>query len=352
VNTYRCAIIGVGARGTHQAEMLQRIPEMTLVALCDINAERLKAAGERFGVTALYTDIDSMLAEQRPDIVHVMTLPGVRVEPVVKCAYAGVKALTVEKPMALRPSEAEAMAAAAAETGCLIAVNHQRRYMPHYQQFRQVLADGCIGEVKFVRVTSFSNTLLEMGGHMMDGLLMFLQEADPVEVWATSAGAEGFHSPIQHDAPRRTLARILFPGPIEVLWIHSQDTVSTLGESTIYMHLEYNFWGTEGYAWHTQNEGWGYQRTGMARPVGGPTSWANDHEQAQVEFTRAVARWLDDPAVVHENNLERSLRGFNTLMGMYKSSLTGRPWRYGTPVTDQDVSDLQALLERRERSTI
>ncbi len=345
---YRCVIIGCGARGTHQAEMLERIPEMELMALCDIDRERLQELGERFGVTAQYTDLDTMLAEQQPDIVHVMTFPTVRVEPAVKSARAGVRAVTMEKPMALRPSEGETMAAVSAETGCLMAVNHQRRYMPHYQELRQLLADGCIGEIKFMRAASFSKTLLEMGGHMIDLILMMLQEADPIQVWATSAGAEGFQSPIQHYAPRQTLARILFPSPLEVLWVHSQDGVNTLGESTCYLHLEFNIWGTEGYAWHTQNEGWGYQRWGMTEPIGGPTSWWDDNEQAQVEFTRAVAAWLEDPAAEHECSLERSLRGFRTLMGMCKSSLTGQTWEYGTPVTDEDIDDLQALLEQRE----
>jgi len=345
---YRCAIIGCGARGTHQAVMLECIPEMELVALCDIDREKLQQKGEQFGVTGLYTDWDTMLAEEQPDIVHIMTHPTVRVEPAVKSARAGVKAVTMEKPMALRPSEGVALAAAAAKTGCLMAVNHQRRYMPHYQEFRQLLADGCIGEIKFMRATSFSNSLLEMGGHMMDGVLMWLQDVDPLQVWATSAGAEGFQSPIQHYAPRQTLARILFPGPIEVLWIHSQDTINTRGESTCYMHLEYNIWGTEGYAWHTQNEGWGYQAQGMSEPVGGPTSWWDDNEQAQAEFTRAGGKWVEDPAAVHECNLEVSLRGFQTLLGMFKSSLTGQPWEYGAPITDEDVDDLQALLEQRE----
>ena len=124
--------------------------------------------------------------------------------------------------------------------------------------------------------------------------------------------------------------------------------VNTRGEASIYMHLEFDIWGTEGWAWHGQNEGWGYQRHDMAEPAGGPTSWFDDNEQAQVEFTRAMGKWLDDPAEEHECNLERSLRGFRTLMGMCKSSLTGQPWEYGTPVTDQDVDDLQRLLEERE----
>jgi predicted dehydrogenase len=345
---HRCAIIGMGARGVHQAEMIKRIPEMDLVALCEVNQERLHEAGERFGVAGLYASVDAMLADQVPDIVHIMTLPDVRVEPVVKCARAGVKAITMEKPLALRPSEADSIEAVAAETGCKIAVNHQRRYMPHYAELRRLLGEGIIGQIKFVRATTWSNSLLEMGGHMADHLLMFLQDVDPVQVWATSAGAEGFQNPIRHFAPKRTLARVLFPGPVEALWIHSQDTVNTRGEASCYMHLEFDFWGAEGWAWHCQNEGWGYQRRDMAEPVGGPTSWSADNEDAQVAFTRAVGDWLDGAIQTHECNLERSLRGFRMMMGMCKSSLTGQPWEWGQPVTDQDIDDLRALLERRE----
>jgi len=36
-------------------------------------------------------------------------------------------------------------------------------------------------------------------------------------------------------------------------------------------------------------------------------------------------------------------------MGIMKSSLTGEPWKYGTEVTDDDIRELQALMEKRER---
>ncbi len=110
LSEYHCAIVGCGARGMHQAEMLEAIPEMELVAACDVAPEPLQQIRDRFGGVALYTDLDAMLSEQQIDIVHLMTLPNVRVEPVVKAARAGVKAVTIEKPMALLPSDAQAIA--------------------------------------------------------------------------------------------------------------------------------------------------------------------------------------------------------------------------------------------------
>jgi len=345
---YHCAIVGCGARGIHQAEMLEAIPEMELVAACDVAPEPLQQIRDRFGGVALYTDLEAMLSEQQIDIVHLMTLPNVRVEPVVKAARAGVKAVTIEKPIALLPSEARAITAAAHEAGCLIAANHQRRYMPYCEDLHQVLASGLIGEIRFARCSTNSNSLLEMGPHMVDLLLMMLGDRDPLELWATSVGADGFNNAIKHNAPCRTLARVLFPGDLEVLFIHSHDTIGTWGESTLYSHLELDFWGTQGRAWYTQNEGWGYHTRGMAQPSTGPTSWANDNEAAQQEFTRAVGRWIADPAVGHRCSLEHSLRGFEILMGMMKSSLTGQPWQYGDDVSDKDIAQLQALLAERE----
>ena len=55
-----------------------------------------------------YTDYVEMLKKEKPDIIHAVTEPTVPrhiwVEP---AAEAGVKALVIEKPLALRPSEAE-----------------------------------------------------------------------------------------------------------------------------------------------------------------------------------------------------------------------------------------------------
>jgi predicted dehydrogenase len=327
--------------------MLAQMPDFELVAAVDPVAEKLAKFGERFGVNALYPSVDGMLADVVPDIVHLMTHPIVRAEPAVKCAEAGVKAVTMEKPLALRPSAAQAMAEASVRTGCHMAVNHQRRYMPHNQQLRAALQAGAIGEIQFVRASTFGCTLLEMPPHLIDLLLMMLGDVDPIDIWGTSAGAIGFQSPIFHFAPQRTLGRVFFPG-IEVLVIHGPETHGVMGQEGCYMHLELNIWGTKGRAWTTDNGTWGYRTDGAAEAVGGPTGFLDQHEEAQQGFTRAVGAWIGDPAAGHECSFDKGLRGFGILMGLAKSSLTGLPLKYGDEVTDADMAALQQLLETRE----
>ena len=116
--------------GVHHARRYEGIENMKVIAICEIDEERLKGAVEELNVPG-YTDYVEMLEKEKPDIVHAVTEPTVPrhiwVEP---AAEAGVKALVIEKPLALRPSEAEALAAAHEKTGLKIIVNHQRRYLP------------------------------------------------------------------------------------------------------------------------------------------------------------------------------------------------------------------------------
>jgi len=61
VNTpLRIGAIGCGSMATgFHLPGIQRIPELKLVALCDINQERLKAASARFNIADTFTDFDA-----------------------------------------------------------------------------------------------------------------------------------------------------------------------------------------------------------------------------------------------------------------------------------------------------
>ena len=76
-NTYSVAIIGCGRLGQHYAEVYQTLPNTELVAIAEYNPERLSAVGQRFGVTALYTDAEALFRDITPDIAAVV-LPGSR----------------------------------------------------------------------------------------------------------------------------------------------------------------------------------------------------------------------------------------------------------------------------------
>ena len=101
---YRTGIVG-GRRGVHHARRYEGIENMKVVAICEIDDERLKTAVEELKIPG-YKDYAEMLEKEKPDIVHAVTEPTVPrhiwVEP---AAEAGVKALVIEKPLALRPGK-------------------------------------------------------------------------------------------------------------------------------------------------------------------------------------------------------------------------------------------------------
>ena len=103
---YRSAIVGCGPRGKHHAEVYPDIPNMDLIACCDLDGTRRDEFAKAFSIPATYADVDEMVANERPDVVHLVTQPDVRLDVIASAAEAGVAAVIVEKPLTLWPSEA------------------------------------------------------------------------------------------------------------------------------------------------------------------------------------------------------------------------------------------------------
>ena len=73
----RIAVVGVGAEeGSRARGYLATIRKLghlyDLCALCDAGESALTAVGENFGVTALYTNVEKMLTNEKPDVLFVL----------------------------------------------------------------------------------------------------------------------------------------------------------------------------------------------------------------------------------------------------------------------------------------
>jgi predicted dehydrogenase len=156
---YRAGLVGCGRVGalwdldndspaplTH-AGALSLLPQVRLVAGASRGRLHLEAFGQRWGVDALYNDYREMLARERLDIVAVATHPGLHRDIVEHAVRAGVRAIFCEKPLALALEDADAMVAACRPAGCVLSVNHSRRWHPAYQKARELLQAGAIGEL-------------------------------------------------------------------------------------------------------------------------------------------------------------------------------------------------------------
>ena len=123
---------------------------MRVAAICDLNVERLHAAGDTFGVERRFTDYRRMLGEVDLDAVYVIMPPQYSLQIVLDCLDAG-KHVLVEKPPATSARNLELMAAAAERNRRVTAVGFQRRYSLVARQVRDLILERgpvtlCIGE--------------------------------------------------------------------------------------------------------------------------------------------------------------------------------------------------------------
>jgi predicted dehydrogenase len=117
-------VIGVGALGRHHARHLAQLPEVRLVGVCDIDAERGALVAAEFG-TRCFTDLEEMLGRVEAVTVAVPTPAHAAVG--LQALERGVPVL-MEKPFAASLAEADALIAAGHKSAVQLQVGHIERY--------------------------------------------------------------------------------------------------------------------------------------------------------------------------------------------------------------------------------
>ncbi len=165
--SYRAAVIGCGKMSRGHARAFLNNQRVDLVAGADVSEAARDAFSREFDVGSMYSDPAELLANERPDLVSICTWPPLHADLTEAVFAAGVKGVWCEKPMAVHLSEADRMVAAAQESGGVLIINHQRRYMDSYLQARDLMRDGAIGEVTQITGICAGDALTD-GTHLID----------------------------------------------------------------------------------------------------------------------------------------------------------------------------------------
>lgn len=157
MSTLRLAVVGVGAFETSRARgylaTMKKLTDLyTLCALCDQSEESLQAAGERFGVAARYTDVEKMLAVERPDVVFVLVPTDGQTVVALTAARRGCHVIT-EIPYALTLAYGDALAQACRESGVKWEVAENVWLWPQERLKRQIIEAGLLGKITHARLT-------------------------------------------------------------------------------------------------------------------------------------------------------------------------------------------------------
>jgi predicted dehydrogenase len=144
------AVVGCGGAGTNHASGYRASDHASLVAVCDLDAERARSVAEEFDVPA-YGSIDDLLASESPDAVSVTTPERHHVEPTVTALQAGSAVLS-EKIMAHSLDGAREMVEAAERTGSTLGVNYNYRHIPVFDRIATAVDADELGTVHLASV--------------------------------------------------------------------------------------------------------------------------------------------------------------------------------------------------------
>lgn len=143
------ALLGCGRIAPKHVDALTSgaVPGARLAAVCDVQFDRAKVIGDKFGIPAFKDRFEMMEKMGKElDVVSILTPSGLHAQHTVDLAKFG-KHLVVEKPMALTLSDADQMISACDRAGVRLFVVKQNRYNLPVKKLREALEAGRFGKL-------------------------------------------------------------------------------------------------------------------------------------------------------------------------------------------------------------
>ncbi len=144
------AIIGMGRWGRTLVDSVQgkNGTGLRFVAGCTGTPDKARAYAAEKGI-ALHESLEPILADRSIGAVVLATPHAQHAQQVIAAAAAG-KHVFVEKPFTLNRASAAAAAAACQKAGVVMALGHNRRFLPAVAEMRALLASGKLGTLLHV----------------------------------------------------------------------------------------------------------------------------------------------------------------------------------------------------------
>ena len=158
----RVAVIGLGYWGPNLVRNLHEIDDAELVAVCDLDEERLSLVGHRYPAVRQTTRYSDIVADSEIEAVVIATPVSTHHRLGMEAIAAG-KHVFIEKPLATSMQEGMQLAVAASEAGLTIMPGHTFLYSPPVTAIHDLILAGELGELLFV-----SSSRVNLGLHQSD----------------------------------------------------------------------------------------------------------------------------------------------------------------------------------------
>jgi predicted dehydrogenase len=184
-----------------------------LVGAAGSTVEHSGSFAERHGCPHSYASVDDLLQDPNIDVVWVAS-PNYLHEPHIASALTHGKHVLAEKPLATTGGAADALARLADSVDRRLGVGYQARFHPGLRDLRELIRDGSLGQVAFVRSswqtqypalprewrlkreTSGGWSIMDIGTHTLDAAL-WLTEFPETRLLAADLSTQ--HWPVEVD---------------------------------------------------------------------------------------------------------------------------------------------------------
>jgi predicted dehydrogenase len=194
-------IIGTGWCGGIRAETCAASPYVGELHLAEIRAERLKEVAAKTNADTATADYRTLLGAKNIDAIVISATPETTHFPMAKESLEAGKHVFLEKPMALKLSEADQLIALARTKSLLFTIGYSQRFNPKFAYVKRSIEDGTIGQPVSALVSRYITRNLgnKIGGriklspaameatHDIDFVLWCFAPRRPVRVYAQEA---------------------------------------------------------------------------------------------------------------------------------------------------------------------
>ena len=207
---FKIAIVGTGSIGLVHINAIAKLPECELVALCDLNEERVRDLAEKNNVPYFlnYKDIPSKV---ECDAVIINLPHGLHCESAIFFLDHGIHVL-MEKPMANTVEECDRMIEAEKRSGKKLAIAHIQRFTRANQEIKKIIDSGELG--RFCMFTeersedyflpnrpawfhskkmAGGGVTMNYGAHAFDKLFYIMGDAELTDIHANCANYKNDH---------------------------------------------------------------------------------------------------------------------------------------------------------------
>ena len=197
MNLLRCAVIGCGRIGcgfddkntskisfTHAGSYFLN-PNTKLVALCDIDKDKLQKYGKKYNISKLYEKSSDMYNNEDLDCVSICTLAQNHYSLVKKAVENKIRGIFLEKPISNSLYNASNIIELCKKNNVVLILDHRRRFAPFYYSVKKILKDKNFGHITKVN-TFYSSGIANTGTHQFDLLRFFFGDVYSIESSGTN----------------------------------------------------------------------------------------------------------------------------------------------------------------------